>query len=114
MRTDTMTNETLLGAVIGAVTGAGGLGGLWALLGKRQESDAKLIGQYYGDLSSRLTSLEHTVLSQQETIGILRADNAELRAVNGHLQSEIEELRAENTALRHRVDGLADHGEVCE
>ena len=109
-----MTNDSIIGAVLGAVTGAGGLGGLWALLGKRADSDAKLLGQYYGDLSTRLASLEQTVLAQQETIGILRADNAELRAVNKHLQEEIEELRVENAALHHRVDGLADCSEVGE
>lgn len=104
--------DGVIGAIVGAVFGAGGLGGLWAARGKRVESDTKLLGQYYGDLSSRLSSLEKTVLAQQETIGILRAENAELRAENKHLHEEIVELRSENAALRYRVDELADLSEA--
>ena len=106
-----MTTDTLLGAVIGAVTGAGGLGGLWALMGKRADADAKIHVQYYGDLSARLGSLEQTVLAQQETIGVLRSELAEERAENKHLRAEMDELRAENDALRHRIDGI-EHSEV--
>lgn len=111
-RSRSMDSNTLLGAALGAITGAGGLGGLWALLGKRQDSDTKLLGQYYGDLNTRVTQLEQMVFSQQETIGILRGENAELKAENRHLQEEIVELRGENAQLRARVDGLAEGSEA--
>ena len=104
--------DGLIGALVGALFGAGGLGGLLTWAGKRGDNDTKMLGQYYGDLSSRLTSLESVVLAQQDTIGLLRADNAELRAENKHLHEEIVELRGENAALRYRVDELADLSEV--
>lgn len=106
--------DGVLGALVGALFGAGGLGGLLTFAGKRGDNDTKMLGQYYGDLSTRLTSLEQTVLTQQDTIGLLRADNAELRAENKHLHEEILELRGENAALRYRVDELADLSEACE
>jgi FtsZ-binding cell division protein ZapB len=105
-------SDGVIGAILGAITGAGGLGGLFAWVGKRGETNMKIVGQYYGELSIRLTSLESVVLTQQDTIGLLRADNAELRAENKHLHDEILELRAENAALRYRVDELADLSEV--
>ena len=104
--------DGLIGALVGALFGAGGLGGLLTWAGKRGDNDTKMLGQYYGDLSTRLTSLESVVLTQQDTIGLLRADNAELRAENKHLHDEILELRAENAALRYRVDELADLSEA--
>jgi len=106
--------DGLIGALVGALFGAGGLGGLLTWAGKRGDNDTKMMLGYYGDLSGRLTSLESVVLAQQDTIGLLRADNAELRAENKHLHEEIVELRGENKTLRDRVDGLVDHSEAFE
>ena len=107
-------SDGVIGAILGALTGAGGLGGLFAWAGKRGETNMKIVGQYYGELSARLSSLEQTVLSQQEVIGVLRSENAVLKSENKYLHAERAQDRVEMDIMRTRLDLLVDLSEVSE
>ena len=106
--------DGLIGALVGALFGAGGLGGMLTWAGKRGETNMKIVGQYYGELSARLSSLEQTVLSQQEVIGVLRSENAVLKSENKYLHAERAQDRVEMDVLRTRLDHLVDLSEVSE
>jgi uncharacterized protein HemX len=145
MRSATLVAETagstmnigdgVIGALVGAVFGAGGLGGLWAMLGRREDNTTKLLVQYYSDLSARQTAseavqanLQGRVDDQQDTINKQEIklerqqttiDQQQL-TINQH-QLTINTLHAENVCLRHenkelkyRVDGLDGQSEASD
>jgi hypothetical protein len=86
-------SDGIIGAVVGAVAGAGGLGGLWGYITRRQTDDSSTLRQWYTDLATRVRSLEDTVNQQSATIARLQVENAELRAENRVLLADIERLR---------------------
>ena len=85
--------DGVIGAIVGAVAGAGGLGGLWGYITRRQTDDSTTLRQWYGDLAERVRMLEGTVITQSATIAELQKENAELRAENRILAAEVLRLR---------------------
>ena len=101
-----MPNDSIITALIGAVTGASGLGGVLALLGKARDNDAKKIAQYYDKITGRLDTLETRNAALELWVDILTGENILLRADIARLISENNDLHSENKKLRKRVDSL--------
>ena len=127
--------DGVIGALVGAVFGAGGLGGLWAMLGRREENTTKMLVQYYGDLSARQTAseavqanLQSRIDDQQDTINRqeIKLDRQQVTidqqqlTINQHqltintLHAENICLKDENNSLRLRVDDLDGQSEVVD
>jgi cell division protein FtsB len=96
-----INTNTVLTAFVGALTGAGGLGGILTLFGKNREADAAAQRQYYDKITARQDLLESRV-------DALTRDNVRLGADVARLMSENEKLHAENKELQRKMADISD------
>jgi len=105
-------SDGVIGAILGALTGAGGLGGILTLVGKSRDADAAVVRQYYDKITSRLDVLESRNSVLEARVDHLTDENVALRADVARLTNENADLHAENQSFRQRFRDLDEASEI--
>jgi hypothetical protein len=98
--------DSVWAALAGGVAGAGGLGGLWTYLAKKNGDDAATLRHWYTDLAARVRELETVTREQQAIITTQQATIAELLNERAQLRTERDRLAQEVHVLSVQVAHL--------